>query len=164
MKLLVVLGLGSALCFLYTCTLQSNWSSDQSRITAPPSVCCLSQAQGCGLHGNNIWKQPGPVEALKQMLFRLQAVEAELQRQQQPSVVPTLSNRLNTKETPEKQVWTVSQAKHSCAHQGSMFANILWKNVLSRVYTESPNTPTSGLCCQHSAVLWRATSQALLLL
>lgn len=35
----------------------------------------------CGLHGNNTCKQPGPVEALKQMLFRLQAVEAELQRQ-----------------------------------------------------------------------------------
>ncbi|XP_030598326.1 lung adenoma susceptibility protein 2 isoform X2 [Archocentrus centrarchus] len=34
-------------------------------------------------HENSIWKQPGPVEALKQMLFRLQAVEAELQRQQQ---------------------------------------------------------------------------------
>ncbi|XP_034457615.1 lung adenoma susceptibility protein 2 [Hippoglossus hippoglossus] len=36
-----------------------------------------------GLHGNNIWKQPGPVEALKQMLFRLQAVETKLQRQEE---------------------------------------------------------------------------------
>lgn len=29
-------------------------------------------------------KQPGPAEALKQVLFRLQAVEAELQHQQAP--------------------------------------------------------------------------------
>ncbi|CAG5867157.1 unnamed protein product [Menidia menidia] len=35
-----------------------------------------------GPHGNGIWKQPGPVEALKQMLFKLQAVEGELQRKQ----------------------------------------------------------------------------------
>uniref|UniRef100_A0A3Q2QPQ7 Lung adenoma susceptibility protein 2 n=1 Tax=Fundulus heteroclitus TaxID=8078 RepID=A0A3Q2QPQ7_FUNHE len=38
------------------------------------------------------WKQPGPVEALKQMLFRLQAVEAELQRR-----------RAGGPRTPEKQ-------------------------------------------------------------
>ncbi|KAK2888609.1 lung adenoma susceptibility protein 2 isoform X1 [Channa argus] len=60
-----------------------------------------AQAPGCGLHGNNIWKQPGPVEALKQMLFRLQAVEAELQRQQ-AYVAPALSDRKQT-ETPVKQ-------------------------------------------------------------
>ncbi|XP_028273451.1 lung adenoma susceptibility protein 2 isoform X3 [Parambassis ranga] len=38
------------------------------------------QADGCSPSGNSTWKQPGPVEALKQMLFRLQAVEAELQQ------------------------------------------------------------------------------------
>ncbi|XP_038135463.1 lung adenoma susceptibility protein 2 isoform X2 [Cyprinodon tularosa] len=31
-------------------------------------------------HGNSSWKQPGPLEAMKQLLFRLEAVEAELQR------------------------------------------------------------------------------------
>uniref|UniRef100_A0A672YU06 Lung adenoma susceptibility protein 2 n=1 Tax=Sphaeramia orbicularis TaxID=375764 RepID=A0A672YU06_9TELE len=41
----------------------------------PPSV-------SSGLHGNQT--QLGPVEALKQMLFRLQAVEAELQRRRPP--------------------------------------------------------------------------------
>ncbi|XP_041816551.1 lung adenoma susceptibility protein 2 [Chelmon rostratus] len=40
-----------------------------------------AQAPCHGLHGNSIFKQPGPVEALKQMLFRLQAVEAKLQQQ-----------------------------------------------------------------------------------
>ncbi|XP_035801221.1 lung adenoma susceptibility protein 2 isoform X1 [Amphiprion ocellaris] len=49
-------------------------------------------------HKASIWKQPGPVEALKQMLFRLQSVESELQRQQEAS--PELQNRL---QTPEKQ-------------------------------------------------------------
>ncbi|KAM7369386.1 hypothetical protein PAMP_013658 [Pampus punctatissimus] len=62
-----------------------------------------AQAQGRGFHGNSIWKQPGPVEALKQMLFRLQAVEAELQRQQQSSIAPALTDRLQTNETPAKQ-------------------------------------------------------------
>ncbi|CAK6972526.1 lung adenoma susceptibility protein 2 [Scomber scombrus] len=61
-----------------------------------------AQAQGSDLHGNSIWKQPGPVEALKQMLFRLQAVEAELQRQQQPSA-STLTDRMHAKGTPVKQ-------------------------------------------------------------
>uniref|UniRef100_A0A3Q4GE07 Lung adenoma susceptibility protein 2 n=1 Tax=Neolamprologus brichardi TaxID=32507 RepID=A0A3Q4GE07_NEOBR len=50
-------------------------------------------------HENSIWKQPGPVEALKQMLFRLQAVEAELQRQQQPPAALTLSEWLLTSAT-----------------------------------------------------------------
>ncbi|KAG7221234.1 hypothetical protein INR49_017451 [Caranx melampygus] len=34
-----------------------------------------AQTLGCSTHGNSIQKQPGPVEALKQMLFRLQAME-----------------------------------------------------------------------------------------
>ncbi|XP_031143141.1 lung adenoma susceptibility protein 2 isoform X1 [Sander lucioperca] len=64
-----------------------------------------AQAQGSGLHRNSILKQPGPVEALKQMLFRLQAVEAEVQRQTQASVAPTISNKdgWQTEKTPEKQ-------------------------------------------------------------
>lgn len=48
-------------------------------------------------HGNSILEQPGPAEALKQVLFRLQAVEAELQ-QQKASVCPAqgaLSSSLN---------------------------------------------------------------------
>ncbi|XP_071323104.1 lung adenoma susceptibility protein 2 isoform X2 [Trachinotus anak] len=62
------------------------------------------QTSGCGPHGNSIWKQPGPVEALKQMLFRLQAVEMKLQGQQQEaSVAPSLTDRLQTEETPVKQ-------------------------------------------------------------
>ncbi|XP_051269482.1 lung adenoma susceptibility protein 2 isoform X2 [Dicentrarchus labrax] len=61
-----------------------------------------AQALGCCLHGNSIFKQPGPVEALKQMLFRLQAVEAELQRQQQASVAPMLTDRTQAEETPAK--------------------------------------------------------------
>ncbi|XP_073333437.1 lung adenoma susceptibility protein 2 isoform X3 [Pagrus major] len=61
-----------------------------------------AQARRCGLHGNSIFMHPGPVEALKQMLFRLQAVEAELQRQQQTSLAPTITDRLQTG-TPVKQ-------------------------------------------------------------
>ncbi|XP_040013033.1 lung adenoma susceptibility protein 2 [Xiphias gladius] len=63
-----------------------------------------AQTLGCGLHGNSIWKQPGPVEALKQMLFRLQAVEAKLQRQQEASVAPTLTDGQWTEETLVKQI------------------------------------------------------------
>ncbi|XP_068609291.1 lung adenoma susceptibility protein 2 [Brachionichthys hirsutus] len=55
---------------------------------------------GCRLHGDAVWKQPGPVEALKQMLFRLQAVEAELQRQQHTAPGPTPATRPETEETP----------------------------------------------------------------
>lgn len=53
---------------------------ENSRPAASAQNCCLSQVDGCGSHGNCILKHPGPVEALKLMLFRLQAVEAELQR------------------------------------------------------------------------------------
>lgn len=64
-----------------------------------------AQARGSGLHGNGIFTQPGPVEALKQMLFRLQAVEAELQRQQRASdlrsVAPTLAEEAPVKRRPE---------------------------------------------------------------
>lgn len=62
----------------------------------------LSLAQAfSGHHGNSILKQPGPAEALKQVLFRLQAVEAELQHQQQQraSVCAAV-------EVPEQQVQT----------------------------------------------------------
>ncbi|RVE65458.1 hypothetical protein OJAV_G00116790 [Oryzias javanicus] len=43
------------------------------------------KVDGCGSHGNSIQKHPGPVEALKLMLFRLQAVEAELHRSSPPA-------------------------------------------------------------------------------
>ncbi|XP_047229425.1 lung adenoma susceptibility protein 2 [Girardinichthys multiradiatus] len=52
------------------------------------------EVPGCCFHGNTTWKQPGPVEAVKQMLFRLQAVEAELQRRRIDTDCPG---------TPEKQ-------------------------------------------------------------
>ncbi|XP_010751450.2 lung adenoma susceptibility protein 2 [Larimichthys crocea] len=52
------------------------------------------------LHGSSNFKQPGPVEALKQMFFRLQAVEAKLQRQ--TPAAPPLTDRLQTEETPVK--------------------------------------------------------------
>ncbi|XP_034565983.1 lung adenoma susceptibility protein 2 isoform X2 [Notolabrus celidotus] len=53
------------------------------------------QAQGC------VFKQPGPAEALKQMLFRLQAVEAELQRRPRTPGAP--GDGLQAEETPVKQ-------------------------------------------------------------
>uniref|UniRef100_A0A096M2X4 Uncharacterized protein n=1 Tax=Poecilia formosa TaxID=48698 RepID=A0A096M2X4_POEFO len=59
------------------------------------SLNLLSQALSSGYHGNDTCTQPGPVEAMKQMLFRLQAVEAELQRQRIDA---------NGQKTPEKQV------------------------------------------------------------
>ncbi|XP_008322659.1 lung adenoma susceptibility protein 2 isoform X3 [Cynoglossus semilaevis] len=49
---------------------------------------------------------PGPVEALKQMLFRLQAVEAKLQHQEGESPnSPRKPERLETEETPVNQVY-----------------------------------------------------------
>lgn len=83
--------------------------SHRSRGAEPvgPTECAedvrfSAQAQGgiSGLHSDVIFKQPGPVEALKQMLFRLQAVEAELQRQQVPPPPPV---GLQTEEAPVKQ-------------------------------------------------------------
>uniref|UniRef100_A0A1A7YX00 Chromosome 18 open reading frame 54 n=1 Tax=Iconisemion striatum TaxID=60296 RepID=A0A1A7YX00_9TELE len=60
------------------------------------------EVQGRGFHGNGTCKQPGPVEAVKQMLFRLQAVEAELQRRQkEPAGPPPFTDGLKT---PEKRV------------------------------------------------------------
>ncbi|XP_040914542.1 lung adenoma susceptibility protein 2 [Toxotes jaculatrix] len=61
-----------------------------------------AQTLDCGLSGNSIWKQPGPVEALKQMLFRLQAVEGRLQ-QQEASAAPALTDRPQMEQTPVKQ-------------------------------------------------------------
>ena len=91
---------------------ESKWSADRSRITSPTSVRCLSQTLSSGLHGNNIRKQPGPVEALKQMLFRLQAVETKLQRrEEEASESQTHPDRL---QTPGTQVETlVFQSKQT---------------------------------------------------
>ncbi|XP_042365785.1 lung adenoma susceptibility protein 2 isoform X3 [Plectropomus leopardus] len=55
------------------------------------------RAQAWRSDGDGVLKQPGPVEALKQMLFRLQAVEAEIQRRQQASAAPKLDG-LQTEE------------------------------------------------------------------
>lgn len=61
------------------------------------ALSCPTQAQPhYSHHGNNLVKQPGPAEALKQVLFRLQAVEAELQHHQQPkaSLSPSVEGPL----------------------------------------------------------------------
>lgn len=63
------------------------------------SLCRLTQAQvGLGDQDSSVWKQPGPAEALKQMLFRLQAVEAELQRRQPSPGAPAANRRLHAEE------------------------------------------------------------------
>ncbi|XP_044190337.1 lung adenoma susceptibility protein 2 isoform X1 [Thunnus albacares] len=93
------------------------------------------QAQGCGLHRNSIWKQPGPVEALKQMLFRLQAVEAELQRQQHPSLASTLTDRLQTKETPVKQR---PEAELESCHGGPSLQRALYHLSRLKLLVEEP--------------------------
>lgn len=72
------------------------WALHYAKFT---SAFCVSQALGSSLHGDSIWKQPGPVEALKQTLFRLQAVEAQLGRQKEAPGAPTLSDRLCMEET-----------------------------------------------------------------
>lgn len=52
-------------------------------------------------HGNGNVKQPGSAEALKQVLFRLHAVEAQLQQQQQQEASATPEV-----EVPQQQVQT----------------------------------------------------------
>ncbi|XP_023816699.1 uncharacterized protein LOC101168517 [Oryzias latipes] len=59
------------------------------------------QVDDCGSHGNGIQTLPGPVEALKLMLFRLQTVEAELQRRVETTAPPSLCG---TPQTPRAQV------------------------------------------------------------
>ncbi|XP_029372087.1 lung adenoma susceptibility protein 2 isoform X1 [Echeneis naucrates] len=60
------------------------------------------QNLNCCSHANSMEKQPGPVEALKQMLFRLQAVEVKLQGQQHVASVATADWR-QAEETPMEQ-------------------------------------------------------------
>ncbi|XP_068190358.1 lung adenoma susceptibility protein 2 isoform X2 [Antennarius striatus] len=60
--------------------------------------------QSCHLHGNTILKQPGPVEALKQMLFRLQAVETALQHREHPSPPMSPQREETCCITPEPEV------------------------------------------------------------
>ncbi|CAJ1071075.1 lung adenoma susceptibility protein 2 isoform X2 [Xyrichtys novacula] len=60
--------------------------------TTEPQTVRGAQTQGC------IFKQPGPTEALKQMLFRLQALEAEVPKRQQTAGAST-----HTEETPVRQ-------------------------------------------------------------
>uniref|UniRef100_A0A3P9I028 Lung adenoma susceptibility protein 2 n=1 Tax=Oryzias latipes TaxID=8090 RepID=A0A3P9I028_ORYLA len=59
------------------------------------------QVDDCGSHGNGIQTLPGPVEALKLMLFRLQTVEAELQRRVETTAPPSLCG---SPQTPRAQV------------------------------------------------------------
>ncbi|XP_061658076.1 lung adenoma susceptibility protein 2 [Syngnathoides biaculeatus] len=47
------------------------------------------QTQDCSHNGSTNCKQPGPLEALKQIMFRMQAVEAELHRQQKAPIATT---------------------------------------------------------------------------
>ncbi|XP_027882282.1 lung adenoma susceptibility protein 2 [Xiphophorus couchianus] len=67
-------------------TLTTELESDQTLLD--------QEVLSSGYHGNDTGTQPGPVEAMKQMLFRLQAVEAELQRQRMDA---------DGQKTPEKQ-------------------------------------------------------------
>lgn len=65
---------------------------------------------------------PGPVEALKQMLFRLQAVEAKLQHQEGESPnSPRKPERLETEETPVNQVWELKKKKKTLKAPPQMF-------------------------------------------
>ncbi|XP_029940840.1 lung adenoma susceptibility protein 2 isoform X2 [Salarias fasciatus] len=57
------------------------------------------QAASCSSAESSSWKPPGPAEALKQMLFRLQDVEAELQRRRRPAA----SAPAGEPPTPDKQ-------------------------------------------------------------
>lgn len=70
-------------------------------------LCACMEEGNTAKKGCGITKQPGPAEALKQMLFRLQAVEAELHRQQLSLVASTATDRLHTEEYPVKQVRAV---------------------------------------------------------
>ena len=47
-------------------------------LPSPPSLPCTVQAKGSCSSGYSSRKAPGPVEALKQMLFSLQAVEQQV--------------------------------------------------------------------------------------
>ncbi|TNM92441.1 hypothetical protein fugu_019453 [Takifugu bimaculatus] len=71
-------------------------------------------------HGNNLLKQPGPAEALKQVLFRLQAVEAELQHHQQPkaSLSPSVEGPLQQEAEPEPRPdgLSLQRALHHLTH------------------------------------------------
>lgn len=67
--------------------------------------------------GRGISKQPGPAEALKQMLFRLQAVEAELHRQQLSLVASTATDRLHAEEYPVKWVRAVPLSRQKLVNK-----------------------------------------------
>ncbi|XP_041826332.1 lung adenoma susceptibility protein 2 isoform X2 [Melanotaenia boesemani] len=60
-----------------------------------------TEAEGGVCGPDSSWKQPGPVEAVKQMLFRLQAVEGELQKQQKETAALPPPD---SPHTPEKQL------------------------------------------------------------
>ncbi|XP_041667103.1 lung adenoma susceptibility protein 2 [Cheilinus undulatus] len=91
-------------------------------------------AQECSLHGNSSLKQPGPAEALKQMLFRLQAVEAELQRQQ---ATPTETENLQTDKTPVKRS-AKGEAELECVSGGASLQRALHHLSRLKMLVEEP--------------------------
>ncbi|XP_077352857.1 lung adenoma susceptibility protein 2 isoform X2 [Festucalex cinctus] len=66
-----------------------------------PRALSEETKQDCSHDGSSICKQPGPLEALKQMMFRLQAVEAELQRQQHLPIPPTCTQKTHRRPKSE---------------------------------------------------------------
>ncbi|KAM8871704.1 lung adenoma susceptibility protein 2 isoform 2-T2 [Synchiropus picturatus] len=103
--------------------------------------------------GTHDRKQPGPLEALKQMMFRLQAVEAELQRQ---SPTSTLSDA-----RPPGQKKGESKAKMKRLDEGPLLQSTLRdlnqmklrevKPKLKPGNKEEENDPDEGHCSSLSA-------------
>ncbi|XP_054614319.1 lung adenoma susceptibility protein 2 isoform X2 [Dunckerocampus dactyliophorus] len=62
----------------------------------------IHQTHGGSHHGSSISQQPGALEALKQMMFRLQAVEAALQKHQQPPAASASTDWLQGEEAPKR--------------------------------------------------------------
>eukprot|EP00066_Takifugu_rubripes_P013435 XP_011602701.1 PREDICTED: lung adenoma susceptibility protein 2 isoform X2 [Takifugu rubripes] len=107
------------------CFSSSHCQQDSSEVaaggtTTPLEVRELQAQPHYSHHGNNLLKQPGPAEALKQVLFRLQAVEAELQHHQQPkaSLSPSVDGPLQQEAEPEPRPdgLSLQRALHHLTH------------------------------------------------
>ncbi|XP_056874806.1 lung adenoma susceptibility protein 2 isoform X4 [Takifugu flavidus] len=107
------------------CFSSSHCQQDSSEVaaggtTTPLKVRELQAQPHYSHHGNNLLKQPGPAEALKQVLFRLQAVEAELQHHQQPkaSLSPSVDGPLQQEAEPEPRPdgLSLQRALHHLTH------------------------------------------------
>lgn len=96
-------------------------------------------AQSC------IYKQPGPAEAMKQMLFRLQAVEAELQRQHQIPGAPTGTDRLLAEQTPVKQ-WLETEEEHESVSGGASLQRALHHLSRLKMLVEEPREKRTVNC------------------